>query len=255
MTICVVLVASVDSQLEQEIKEAGSEYQHLAGLPKALLPVSGGKRVLDYWWTAIESQRQISDVYLVTNAKSFKHFERWATARGLPSQNVVNDGTTTRASSLGAARDLLLALNRCGYNNDRDVVVVAGDSLFHREFDLAALVADQHVRAGSSLAVSYRLAQGELASSRGVVEVDERTRRVTRFVEKPIGDETVSRQACPLFYVLKPAVASLLPEFVDRNEGKPSLGSFMEWAVNDKSSNVSSVRLPGCFRLIGDAGL
>ena len=255
MTICVVLVASVDSQLEQEILDAGSEYQHLAGLPKALLPVSGGKRVLDYWWTAIESQRQISDVYLVTNAKSFKHFERWATARGLPSQNVVNDGTTTRASSLGAARDLLLALNRCGYNNDRDVVVVAGDSLFHREFDLAALVADQHVRAGSSLAVSYRLAQGELASSRGVVEVDERTRRVTRFVEKPCGDETVSRQACPLFYVLKPAVASLLPEFVDQNEGKPSLGSFMEWAINDKSSNVSSVRLPGCFRLIGDAGL
>ncbi len=102
MTICVVLVASVDSQLEQEILDAGSEYQHLAGLPKALLPVSGGKRVLDYWWTAIESQRQISDVYLVTNAKSFKHFERWATARGLPSQNVVNDGTTTRASSLGA---------------------------------------------------------------------------------------------------------------------------------------------------------
>ena len=91
MTICVVLVASVDSQLEQEILDAGSEYQHLAGLPKALLPVSGGKRVLDYWWTAIESQRQISDVYLVTNAKSFKHFERWATARGLPSQNCLND--------------------------------------------------------------------------------------------------------------------------------------------------------------------
>ena len=29
----------------------------------------------------------------------------------------------------------------------------------------------------------------------------------------------------------------------------------MEWAINHKSSNVSSVRLPGCFRLIGDAGL
>jgi glucuronokinase len=257
MTICVVLVASVDSQLEQEIVDAGSEYQHLAGLPKALLPVSGGKRVLDYWWNAIEGQRQISDVYLVTNAKSFKHFERWATARGLPSQNVVNDGTTTRASSLGAARDLLLALNRCGYDFDtpsRDVVVVAGDSLFHREFDLAALVADQHVRSGSSLAVSYRLAEGEPSNNRGMVEVDERTRRVTRFVEKPLGEETSSRQACPLFYVLKPAVAALLPEFVDQDE-RQSLGFFMEWAINERSAAVSSVRLPGCFRLIGDAGL
>ena len=42
---------------------------------------------------------------------------------------------------------------------------------------------------------------------------------------------------------------------VMRVASTPSLGSFMEWAVNDKSSNVSSVRLPGCFRLIGDAGL
>ena len=45
MTICVVLVASVDSQLEQEILDAGSEYQHLAGLPKALLPVSVGREM------------------------------------------------------------------------------------------------------------------------------------------------------------------------------------------------------------------
>ena len=217
MTIAVILVASVDSQLEQEIAEAGAEYAHLAGLPKALLPITGGKRVLDYWWGAIEGQRRISDVYIarrpsrsdgsrrrrrrgeaaaraedwlkkrrvetktvfaalacwrrplegqdrrvrsrpqVTNAKAFKHFERWSTSRGIPARNVVNDGTTTRGTSLGAARDLRLALSRVDYfegGSDRDVVVIAGDSLFHREFDLAALVSDQHVRSGNSLAVS-----------------------------------------------------------------------------------------------------
>ena len=69
MTIAIILVASVDSQLEAELLDAGGEYSHLHGLPKALLPITGGKRILDYWWCAIEGQRQISDVYLVTNAR------------------------------------------------------------------------------------------------------------------------------------------------------------------------------------------
>ena len=106
MTVAVILVASVDTCLEGELLDAGAEYSHLHGLPKALLPITGGKRVLDYWWGAIEGQRQISDVYLVTNAKQFKHFERWATSRGIPASKVINDGSTMRCTSLGAARDL-----------------------------------------------------------------------------------------------------------------------------------------------------
>ena len=264
MTIAVILVASVDSQLEAEIVDAGAEYSHLHGLPKALLPITGGKRVLDYWWAAIEGQRQISDVYLVTNAKQFKHFERWATSRGIPVSHVINDGSTMRSTSLGAAKDLTLALTRSGYfgglREQQDVMVIAGDSLFHRDFDLHTIVTEQHVEAGHSLAVTYRLGADEDVSTRGIVEVDAVSRRVTRFVEKPGAGETASRDACPLFYILKPAVVKLLPPFVDEKrscdpEAKPSLGTFMEWAINDHKALVYSMRMPGVFRLIGDAGL
>ena len=261
MTVAVILVASVDTCLEGELLDAGAEYSHLHGLPKALLPITGGKRVLDYWWGAIEGQRQISDVYLVTNAKQFKHFERWATSRGIPASKVINDGSTTRWSSLGAARDLLLALTRAGSFGDKgldqDVMVIAGDSLFHRDFDLHSVVTERHVEAGRSLAVTYRLGADEDASTRGIAEVDASTRQVLRFVEKPRPGDTASRDACPLFYILKPDLVALLPAFVEEHDrdAKPSLGGFMAWAINGKGSEVYSMRMPGVFRLIGDAGL
>ena len=261
MTVAVILVASVDTCLEGELLDAGAEYSHLHGLPKALLPITGGKRVLDYWWGAIEGQRQISDVYLVTNAKQFKHFERWATSRGIPASKVINDGSTTRWSSLGAARDLLLALTRAGCFGDKgldqDVMVIAGDSLFHRDFDLHSVVTERHVEAGRSLAVTYRLGADEDASTRGIAEVDASTRQVLRFVEKPQPGATASRDACPLFYILKPDLVALLPAFVEEHDrdAKPSLGGFMAWAINGKGSEVYSMRMPGVFRLIGDAGL
>ncbi|KAK7249198.1 glucuronokinase [Aureococcus anophagefferens] len=261
MTVAVILVASVDTCLEGELLDAGAEYSHLHGLPKALLPITGGKRVLDYWWGAIEGQRQISDVYLVTNAKQFKHFERWATSRGIPASKVINDGSTMRCTSLGAARDLLLALTRAGSFGDKgldqDVMVIAGDSLFHRDFDLHSVVTERHVEAGQSLAVTYRLGADEDASTRGIAEVDASTRQVLRFVEKPSPGATASRDACPLFYILKPDLVALLPAFVEEHDrdAKPSLGGFMAWAINDKGSKVYSMRMPGVFRLIGDAGL
>ena len=265
--LAIILVSSVDSQLEAEILEGGPEFRHLHGLPKALLPITGGKRVLDYWWGAIEGLRTINDVMLVTNAKCFKHFERWATARGIPVKNVVNDGSTMRSTSLGAARDLLLGLRRADWfqadsetRKQSDVMVIAGDSLFHREFDLHTVTSESNVKAGSSLVVSYKLSADEDKSTRGIIEVDEKTRQVVRFIEKPGGEgrnynkTTDSKIACPLFYVLKPEMVRLLPEFVKRaNDGTafppstkklktPSLGDFMEWAVNkaQKQQQISA---------------
>ncbi|KAJ1460049.1 hypothetical protein M885DRAFT_458770 [Pelagophyceae sp. CCMP2097] len=262
MTTAIILVSSVDSVLEAELEAAGGEFSQLQGLPKALLPITGGKTVLDYWWGAIEKQRSINDVYLVTNAKQFKHFERWATARGIPVSHVINDGSTMRETSLGAARDLLLGLNRANWGASAeppDVLVIAGDSLFHREFDLQTMMTESHVVTGSSLVVSYTLGEGEATENRGIIEVEAGTRLVSKFFEKPHRDATESRLACPLFYVLKPNIVSRLGDFVsaaaEALDMKPSLGRFMEWMINANAAEVYSMRMPGIFRLIGNAGL
>ena len=102
-------LGSFRRQPARRILDAGSEYQHSAGLPKAPAP-ERGKRVLDYWWTAIVSQRQISDVYL--SQRNFKHFERWAERLRLALAKRINDGTTTRASSCSVPRRAAVELQQ-----------------------------------------------------------------------------------------------------------------------------------------------
>ncbi len=36
-----------------------------------------------------------AQVFIVTNAAKFKHYERWATASDFPVSNLINDGTTS----------------------------------------------------------------------------------------------------------------------------------------------------------------
>lgn len=70
-----------------------------------------------------------ADVYLVSNADKYKHFERWATASDFPLENLINDGSTFPTNSLGSLADFELVL-RVKNLWEHDVVVVAGDMLF-----------------------------------------------------------------------------------------------------------------------------
>ena len=48
--VCVLLCASIDSQLEVEIAGSGDpQNQALVGLPKALLPIYDSDSMLDHW--------------------------------------------------------------------------------------------------------------------------------------------------------------------------------------------------------------
>lgn len=83
MVVAVILTATVDSVVEQEIAASGdAQLSGLRGLPKALLPV-GGKPMLDHWMEILSKERSVTHVYLVTSAAKYKFFERWATAHGL----------------------------------------------------------------------------------------------------------------------------------------------------------------------------
>ncbi|CAG06471.1 unnamed protein product [Tetraodon nigroviridis] len=109
--ICILLVAGHGTLLETQIKNDDTGlYSHLAGVPKALLPGNGGKKILDFWWETVNMRQLFTEVYLVTNADKYKHYERWATANDFPVENVVNDGSTTLEDRLGAVADLELVV-------------------------------------------------------------------------------------------------------------------------------------------------
>ena len=60
--ICILLVAGHDTSLDDEIKRECSRFGHLEGVPKALLPGVGGKKILDYWWSIIKNRQLFTQV-------------------------------------------------------------------------------------------------------------------------------------------------------------------------------------------------
>eukprot|EP00039_Didymoeca_costata_P022849 m.5353 g.5353 ORF g.5353 m.5353 type:complete len:619 (+) comp3281_c0_seq1:104-1960(+) len=257
---CVILVAGHQTRLEDEVRtDSSGRYKHLVGVPKALFPVisPGGKRegrtLLDSWWEAIRLTNAFEKVYLVTNADKYKHYERWATSRGFPRENVINDGTTANTGGLGAVADFELAL-RCKGIDTGDVMVVSGDMLFEpKRFDIFGITEFFRTH-NADLACYYEMADDEDASKRGILELD-KDKLLTRFVEKPKKGETASRLASIVLFVFKQKSMTHIQEFLAERKSPDvrSFGHLMEWLV--PKTAVMGMKLPEVFKLIGSVGL
>ncbi|CAK9084635.1 Probable glucuronokinase 2 [Durusdinium trenchii] len=257
--ICIVLAAGF-SKVEKELEEANED--DLAGLPKALLPM-GGKPMLDHWWEYLFQNRLISDIFLVSNALKYKHFERWATAKGIAVSRVVNSGATAVEKGRGVLRDVELGLRRAqqvlGPIDSRDMVVFAGDTLFFKDFDLQRIL-DFHFYKGGSLMLYYGCREVDHPSERGMCEVDE-TSKVISFVEKPAANQRGFDFAfvSPLFYILEPKAWKKIPDYnstlsrsISSSSGISfSFGRFVQHAIEDLKLPFWGMRMPGAFHLIG----
>ncbi|XP_050985570.1 glucuronokinase with putative uridyl pyrophosphorylase [Labeo rohita] len=254
--ICILLVAGHGTILETQIKsDVTGLYSHLAGVPKALLPGVGGKKILDFWWETVNTRQLFSEVYLVTNADKYKHYERWATANDFPVENVVNDGSTTLDDRLGAVADLELAIRSRQLQDD--IMVIAGDMLCaDQNFDIAQVIRFFRSKPGE-LAIYYELESGEKSYTRGIVEVCPNTHRVMRFLEKPQEGVTASRLASVVFYCLRKESLSYISEFLIQHPdvNDKTFGKFWEWLINEEKVPVYGMKLPTGFQLIGQVGL
>ncbi|KAG1951537.1 glucuronokinase with putative uridyl pyrophosphorylase [Pimephales promelas] len=254
--ICILLVAGHGTVLETQIKsDITGLYAHLAGVPKALLPGVGGKKILDFWWETVNTRQLFSEVYLVTNADKYKHYERWATANDFPVENVVNDGSTTLDDRLGAVADLELAIRSRQLQDD--IMVIAGDMLCaDQNFDIAQVIRFFRSKPGE-LAIYYELESGEKSFSRGIVEVCPNTHRVTRFIEKPREGVTASRLASVVFYCLRKESLQYISDFLVQHPDVKdrTFGFFWEWIINEEKVPVYGMKLPTGFQLIGQVGL
>uniref|UniRef100_A0A8D3B346 Glucuronokinase with putative uridyl pyrophosphorylase n=1 Tax=Scophthalmus maximus TaxID=52904 RepID=A0A8D3B346_SCOMX len=250
--ICILLVAGHGTVLETQIKNDDTGlYSHLIGVPKALLPGIGGKKILDFWWETVNMRQLFTEVYLVTNADKYKHYERWATANDFPVENVVNDGSTTLEDRLGAVADLELAIR--SHKLQDDIVVIAGDMLCaDQNFDIAQVIRFFRSKPGE-LIIHYELEESEKSSSRGIVEVCPDTNRITRFSEKPQSGLTASRLASVVFYCIQRDTLSFLSDFLNLQPQATdrSFGRFWEWLINEKQLDVFGMKLPTGFQLIG----
>lgn len=227
---CLVLAAGYATRL----------YPLTENFPKPLLTL-GGKTILDWLLEDIQAAGAVDRYVVVTNHKFAPHFEDWARGRGLPI-TVVDDGTASNETRLGAVRDIRFAVDALGI--DDDLLIIAGDNVL--DFSLTGFIRYAREK-GTSCTMRYWEADEDRLRRSGVSEIGEGERLIS-MEEKP--SEPRSHWCTPPFYFYTAADARRIGEAIEEGCGADAPGSLAAWMC--RRSVLHSMEMPGQRFDIGD---
>ena len=81
---------------------------------------------MDWLIDDIDGSGLVNEYVVISNHKFARHFQEWAGGKN-QRITVVDDGTSTNETRLGAVCDIQFAIERLGL--DDDLLVIAGDNL------------------------------------------------------------------------------------------------------------------------------
>ena len=197
--------------------------------PKPLLPI-GGKSMMDRIIAKTSSVKDIDAIHIVSNHRFFQKFVEWKSLRKDASRIfLVDDGTMTNDTRLGAIRDMELAIREGSI--DDDLLVIAGDNLFDLDLTLFMKFAKSH-NDGVCVAL-HDVGSLEAAKKFGVVRIDGNG-LVTDFEEKP--KEPKSTLISTGIYFFPRSKVAGLNEYVNSEGAKlDAPGYYIRWlSANDK---------------------
>ena len=189
--------------------------------PKPLLEV-GDRALIDHILDGLLAAASPSRILVVTNDRFYGHFCRWADAAPDPRPPivVVNDGTSTNETRLGANGDIHHVVQTESVSED--LLVVGGDNLF--TCDMKAFLSFAEPRRLAT--VLHDVGTPERARPYGVVEVDG-DGRILAFEEKPERPRSSLISTC-LYYYGKEHLG-LLARYLDEGGDPDRTGSFLQW--------------------------
>jgi glucose-1-phosphate thymidylyltransferase len=214
--------------------------------PKPLLKI-GENTILGRMLDDIDGIPEIDEHVIITNHRFASIFEEWVgvtlgtgtavtsspsdvTAVPVPSVTrwkkpirIVDDGTETNETRLGAVCDLLFAMEKLGI--DDDMLVVAADNLLFFSFQEFVDFAKEK---GTSCIMCHEQPSIEKLQRTGVVELDDDF-RVLGMEEKP--EVPKSHWAVPPFYIYIKKDLDLVRHSVENGCGKDAPGNLAHYMV------------------------
>ena len=191
--------------------------------PKPLLEI-GENTILGRMLDDIDQIDDVDEHIIITNHKFAHIFEEWA--KNLHYTNpitIVDDGTETNETRLGAVCDLLFAMDKLQI--DDDLLVVAADNLLFFSFSEFVDFAKQK---GTSGIMCHEQPSIEKLQRTGVVELDP-DMRVLGMEEKP--QVPKSHWAVPPFYIYLKKDLELVRHSVENGCGKDAPGNLAHYMV------------------------
>jgi glucose-1-phosphate thymidylyltransferase len=198
--------------------------------PKPLLPV-GGKKMIDWIIDKVASGvKNVDSIYVVCNHRFFRNFEEWLTGAELKDKiSLIDDGTLTNETRLGAIRDLYLAIGEKAIKDD--LLVIAGDNLFHLDLGVFLNFAGRHID-GVSIAL-YDVGSLDAAKKFGVIGIDE-DNKVTEFEEKPLNPKS-TLISTGIYFFPKGKLSDIVKYVNTEGVKLDAPGYYIKWlSMNDK---------------------
>lgn len=221
---CLILAAGYATRL----------YPLTENFPKPLLKVKD-KAILDWLIDDIKTSGMVDEYAVISNHKFAGHFTEWAAGRPDDKITVVDDGTSSNESRLGAVRDIQFAID--SLHPDDDLLVIAGDNIL--DFSLVRFI--EYARAkGTSCIMRFFEPSEERLRKCGVVEVNDQD-LILGMEEKPA--EPRSHWCCPPFYYYMREDARLIPEGIATGCGTDAPGSYIAWLATKVP--VHAMEMPG----------
>ena len=192
--------------------------------PKPLLKI-GDNTILGRMLDDIDRIPEIYEHIIITNHKFAHIFEQWklGTAYQKPI-TIIDDGTETNDTRLGAVCDLLFAMEKLGI--DDDMLVVAADNLLFFSFKEFVDFANEK---GTSCIMCHEQPSIEKLQRTGVVVLDNNN-KVLNMEEKP--EHPKSHWAVPPFYIYKKHDLDLIRHSVENGCGKDAPGNLAHYMVD-----------------------
>ena len=220
---CLILAAGYATRL----------YPLTENFPKPLLKV-GDKTILDWLLADIDRSGKVDGYIVVSNHKFAPHFAAWAVKHPLPI-TVLDDGTETNETRLGAVRDIAFALKETGLTDD--ILIIAGDNLLDFSLTTFLTYADEK---RTSVSMRYWEADEKRLRRSGVSEIDEHDRLIG-LEEKP--ENPRSHWCTPPFYLYHASDIARVEEAIGDGCGVDAPGSLLSWMA--KHTVIHSMEMPG----------
>lgn len=189
--------------------------------PKPLLKI-GESTILGRMLDDIDRIPEIDEHIIITNHKFAGIFREWAAGLNYSKKvTVVDDGTESNETRLGAVCDLLFAMEKLDI--DDDMLVVAADNLLF--FSFAGFVKFARQKDSSCIMCHEQKELAKLQRT-GVVVLD-KDYRVLEMAEKPV--EPKSTWAVPPFYIYLKKDLDLVRSSVENGCGKDAPGNLAHY--------------------------
>jgi len=209
----IVLVAGYASRL----------YPLTLNTPKALLTLNG-TTLLDFVMEKVKDVEAIDEVILVSNHKFYQNFIDWkASYTGNLKITVLDDGTSTNETRLGAIGDIQFAIS--SLNIDDDIMILVSDNYF--TYSLKDFYNFFKQKNAPCVVVKEFDDLEYLGKNFAVADVDE-NKKVIGLVEKPGGIPS-SNLGAYATYAYKRDNVKLFKQYLDEGNNKDAPGHFPAW--------------------------